>query len=58
MSLRYVKNTTGRGVILADRIALASISEKEALQQTIKHLQSRIDTLENRIAVLEKGKKE
>lgn len=58
MSRKYVKNTSGRGVLLADRVALAALSEKEALQHTINALQSRIDTLEDRIAVLEKGKRE
>jgi len=58
MSLKYVKNSSGRGVLLADMKALAALSEKEVLQQTIKSLQAQIDNLQERISLLESGKKE
>lgn len=58
MSLKYVKSTNGRGVLLGDMKALAVLSEKEVLQQTIKSLQAQIDNLQDRIARLESGKKE
>ena len=58
MSVKYVKNSSGRGVLLADRTALAALSEKEALLNTVKSLQAQIDNLQERIARLENGKKE
>lgn len=58
MSVKYVKNTNGRGVLLGDMKALAVLSEKEVLQQTIRSLQAQIDNLQERIARLESGKKE
>ena len=53
-----MKNSSGRGVLLADRTALAALSEKEALLNTVKSLQAQIDNLQERIARLENGKKE
>ena len=58
MSVKYVKNANGRGVLLGDMKALVALSEKESLQQTIKSLQAQIDNLQERIARLENGKKE
>jgi len=58
MSVKYVKNSSGRGVVLADRTALAALSEKEALLNTVKSLQAQIDNLQERMARLENGKKE
>jgi len=58
MSVKYVKNSNGRGLLLGDTKALAVLSEKEALQQTLRALQTQIDNLQERIARLENGKKD
>lgn len=58
MSVRYVKNSNGRGVVLGDSKVLIEFSEKEALIKTIKSLQEQIDTLSQRISKLETPNKE
>jgi len=58
MSVRYVKNSNGRGLLLGDPKLLAELSEKEALQRTIHSLQTQIDNLQERLSRLENGKKE
>lgn len=58
MSVRYVKNSNGRGVLLGDQKALAALSEKDALQKTVASLQAQIDSLQERLSRLENGKKE
>jgi polyhydroxyalkanoate synthesis regulator phasin len=58
MSVKYVKNSSGRGLLLGDTKALAVLSEKEAVQQTLRALQTQIDNLQERIARLENGKKD
>lgn len=58
MSVRYVKNSNGRGVVLGDSKVLVEFSEKETLLKTVKSLQEQIDTLNERIARLERDNKE
>jgi hypothetical protein len=55
---KYIKNTNGRGVVLGDSNILSQIREKEALRETIKGLQSQIDTLNERLLRLEAHKKD
>jgi hypothetical protein len=50
---KYIKNANGRGVVLGDSNILSQIREKEALRETIKGLQSQIDTLNERLLRLE-----
>lgn len=58
MSVKYVKNSSGRGILLGDPKLLTALSEKEALQKTIASLQAQIDNLQERVSRLENGKKE
>jgi hypothetical protein len=55
---KYIKNTNGRGVVLGDSNILSQIREKEALRETIRGLQSQIDTLNERLLRLEAHKKD
>jgi hypothetical protein len=55
---KYIKNANGRGVVLGDSNILSQIREKEVLQETIKGLQSQIDTLNERLLRLEAHKKD
>ena len=55
---KYIKNINGRGVVLGDSNILSQIREKEALRETIKGLQSQIDTLNERLLRLEAHKKD
>jgi hypothetical protein len=55
---KYIKNANGRGVLLGDSNILSQIREKEALRETIKGLQSQIDTLNERLLRLEAHKKD
>jgi hypothetical protein len=55
---KYIKNTNGRGVVLGDSNILSQIREKEVLRETIKGLQSQIDTLNERLLRLEAHKKD
>jgi hypothetical protein len=55
---KYIKNANGRGVVLGDSNILSQIREKEALRETIKGLQSQIDTLNERLLRLEAHKKD
>jgi predicted nuclease with TOPRIM domain len=55
---KYIKNANGRGVVLSDSNILSQIREKEALRETIKGLQSQIDTLNERLLRLEAHKKD
>jgi hypothetical protein len=55
---KYIKNANGRGVVLGDSNILSQIREKEVLRETIKGLQSQIDTLNERLLRLEAHKKD
>ena len=55
-STDYIKNSTGRGVLLANSNIIAAAKEKEALQKAIASLQTQIDRLQERILELEKQK--
>jgi predicted nuclease with TOPRIM domain len=55
---KYIKNANGRGVVLGNSNILSQIREKEALRETIKGLQSQIDTLNERLLRLEAHKKD
>jgi len=58
MSNQYIKNTNGRGVLLANTAALTELKEKECLHQTIAALKTKIDMLEQRLDRLESQEKD
>jgi len=58
MSNPYIKNTNGRGVLLANTAALTELKEKECLHQTIAALKTKIDMLEQRLDRLESQEKD
>ena len=58
MSNQYIKNTNGRGVLLANTAPLMELKEKECLHQTIAALKTKIDMLEQRLDRLESQKKD
>lgn len=58
MSNQYIKNTNGRGVLLANTAPLMELKEKECLHQTIAALKTKIDMLEQRLDRLESQEKD
>jgi len=58
MSNQYIKNTNGRGVLLANTAPLTELKEKECLHQTIAALKTKIDMLEQRLDRLESQEKD
>jgi hypothetical protein len=58
MSNQYIKNTNGRGVLLANTAPLIQLKEKESLHQTIASLKNQIDILTQRLDRLESQEKE
>jgi len=55
---KYIKNSSGRGVVLGDTTIIRQIREREELQDRITSLQTQIDKLNERLLSLEKGKKD
>ena len=55
---KYIKNRSGRGVVLGDTTIIRQIREREELQDRITSLQTQIDKLNERLLSLEKGKKD
>jgi hypothetical protein len=55
---KYIKNSSGRGVVLGDTTIIRQIREREELQDRIASLQTQIDKLNERLLSLEKGKKD
>jgi len=58
MSVKYVKNPEGRGVLLRDTRAIADLNEKNGVQSRLTALQDQIDKLQERIARLESKHKD
>jgi len=58
MTNQYIKNTNGRGVLLANTAPLTELKEKESLHQTIASLKTQIDMLAQRLDRLESQKKD
>lgn len=58
MSVKYIKNPSGRGVLLRDARAIAQLEEKNELQSRLDALQTQIDKLVERISRLEGTQKD
>jgi chaperonin cofactor prefoldin len=58
MSTKYIKNSSGKGLVLRDTRAIAELREKTELQNRLSVMEQQLDKLQERIARLESTPKD